>query len=296
MDVARLAIAALAVVLVGCTGPVQPGARPLIVGMGDSNEQRLLAALTVEALEQADLPVEVRPGLGDTVGLRREALRGNIDLLWDYTGAAWALGLLQHAPPADPHESYERVRSADERNDLVWLEPTAANATLALFVRADDLPPADEPRAMSWLAGVLSSEEHTPLCADRDFIARPGGLDALGEAYDIARERLVVRPASESQAIAAVAEGECFAGLATATSGAARLAGLVPVSDDLGVFPAFVLAPVARADTLDHAPAVREALAPLIAILDTPTLATLNAEVEGGEEPEALAARFLGGA
>lgn len=296
MDTVRLGCAALALVLLACTPTAPAGPEPLVVGIGDSNEQRLLAALTVEALERAGLAVEVQRGLGGTVGLRREALRANVDLFWDYTGAAWALGLLQHAPPADPHESYERVRAADERNDLVWLDPTTANATLALFIRSDDLPAPDEPRGMSWLAGVLSSEEPTPLCADEDFISRPGGLDSLAEAYGIATERLVAEAASEAEAIAAVAEQRCFAGVATATSGAARLAGLVPVADDLGVFPAFVIAPVIREDALGRHPGVGAALAPVIESIDTATLARLNAEVEAGGEPGSVAAAFFGGA
>jgi osmoprotectant transport system substrate-binding protein len=293
MHTARLWHGLLVVALVACTARAPADPQPVVLGVGDSGEQRLLAALTVQAVERAGLPVEVRSGLGGTVGLRREALRDNIELFWDYTGAAWALGLLQHAPPADPHESYERVRAADERNDLVWLDPTTANATLALFIRSEDLPPSDDPRGMSWLAGVLSSEEPTPLCADRDFVRRPGGLDALAEAYGIATERMVVEEASEAEAIAGVAEQRCFAGLATATSGAARLAGLVPVADDLGIFPAFVIVPVMRAGALDRHPEVSAALSLVIENLDTGKLARLNAEVEAGEDPERVAAAFL---
>jgi osmoprotectant transport system substrate-binding protein len=284
---------ALALALGACGGDdlIEPDPA-IVVGVGQSVEQRLLAALTRTALEQAGFEAELRSVPAGTVARRREALRGHIDLFWDYTGAAWALGLLQQAPPADPLESYERVRRADEDNDLVWLEPTGVNATLALFVRADDLPPADEPRSMSWLAGVLSAGEAS-LCADADFVSRPGGLDALAEAYAIDQGRLRVVEASEEQAIAAVINGSCFTGLATATSGAARLAGLVPVADDLTVFPAFVAAPVARASVVDAYPDLAPALAGLATRLDTQTLALLNAEIEAGEDVETVVETFL---
>lgn len=265
----------------------------VVLGVGSTAEQHVLAALTLVALDRAGFAVDVRVDLGGTSGLRREAGRADIDLFWDYTGAAWALGLGEHAPPADPLESYERVRRADEDLGLVWLEPTTANATLALFVRADDLPGADEPRGMTWLAGVLSGGD-VPLCADPDFMRRPGGLEALAEAYAIGRDRLALVNAVEEEAVELVAEGECFAGLATATNGRARELGLMPVTDDLRIFPAFVVGPVVREAVLEALPGIADALQPVVRVLDTQALAELNARVEAGEDPEAVAEEFLG--
>lgn len=282
-------VLAFAFALAGCAGDDGDG---LTLGVGSTPEQRMLAALTVVALDRADIGVEVRPDLGGTVGLRREGLRGNIDLWWDYTGAAWALGMGEQAPPADVEESWQRVRRADEDRDLVWLSPTAANATLALFVRAGELPVEGSPRGMSWLAGVLSGGE-ARLCADGDFVRRDGGLDALAEAYAIGLDRLRVVAADEVDAIRQVAEGGCFAGLATATSGEARAAGLVPLADELAIFPAFVVAPVVRQAALAAHPGLEEALAPLAAVLDTRALGELNREVASGRDPAELAQAFL---
>lgn len=289
----RLSAALVVLCLLG-TACARPGGdrRAVVLGVGSTPEQRMLAALTVVALDRAGLAVEARPDLGGTVGLRREAMRGHIDLWWDYTGAAWALGMGEQAPPADRQESWERVRRADEDRDLVWLDPTAADATLALFVRADRLPPEGQPRGLSWLAGVLSGGQER-LCADGDFVRRRGGLDALAEAYAIDLTRLPVSAANETTAIRRVADGSCFAGLATATSGEARAAGLLPVADELGVFPAFVVTPVARAAALERHPGLAEALRPLVAVLDTRALGELNREVAGGRDPAELAEAFL---
>lgn len=278
-----------ALVLAGCLPALSEPAPTVVVGVGASDEQRVLAALSIVALDRAGLAPEVRPDVGGTVDLRREAMRGNIDVFWDYTGAAWALGLHQQTPPADPTESYERVRRADEDRGLVWLEPTQANATLALFVRAADLP-SDEPATLSWLSRTLSERR---LCADRDFIRRPGGLADLARAYAFNLDDVELVPARESAAITRVAGGECYAGLATATSGQARRAELVPVADDLVVFPAFVVAPVARARTLEEVPEIAEVFAPVVALLDTPQLAAMNAEVAAGADPERLAEEVL---
>lgn len=282
-------LAAALLLAASCVPSVSDAAPTVVVGVGASDEQRVLAALSIVALDRAGLAPEVRPDLGGTVDLRREAIRGNIDVYWDYTGAAWALGLHQQTPPADPMESYERVLRADEEHDLVWLEPTEANATLALFVRETAIP-EDEPATLSWLSRTLSEQR---LCADRDFIRRPGGLPDLARAYAFNLDDVQLVWAQEGAAIDRVASGECYAGLATATSGEARRAGLVPVVDDLVVFPAFVVAPVARAPALEAVPAIAEAFAPVVALLDTPRLAALNAEVAGGADPEQLAEEVL---
>jgi osmoprotectant transport system substrate-binding protein len=287
-------VVVLSCLLAGCTPEdVEEEVAPrIVIGVGSTVEQQVLAALTVVVLEERGLITEVRSDLGDTVALRRQALTDQIDLFWDYTGAAWALGLGQQNPPAEPVESYQRVAQEDQANGLIWLEPTAANATLAMFVRADDLPPAPEPNGMDWLAGKLSVEEET-LCVDEDFRRRPGGLEELALAYPMDLGRLEIVSAEEAEAIEGVADGSCFAGLATATSGEAQLAGLVPVADELGVFPAFVVAPVVREDRLEELPEMAEALAAVTPWVDTAALARLNAEAENGADPEELARRFL---
>lgn len=285
---------ALLVIAAGCQRDGGNSAPRVVVGVGSTTEQRVLAALTVQALDAAGITAEVRTDLGGTVGLRREAIGGTVDVFWDYTGAAWALGLGQQAPSSDPEESYQRVQRADEDNGLTWLEPSAANATLALFVRADDLPAEDRPRGLAWLAGVLSSGRGT-LCADPEFITRAGGLRSLAAAYAIDVDRLTKAsvPAPEPEAIAAAASGRCFAALATATSGEARRAGLVPVTDDLMVFPAFIVAPVARTQRLEELPQLAQALAPVITGLDSQRLAAMNAAAAGGGDPGEIAEEFF---
>ena len=258
------------------------------LGVGSTDEQRVLAALTIAALGRAGIAVEPRTDLGGTQGLRQEARRGSIDLYWDYTGAAWSLGLGQQNPPADQRESYERVRDEDQSQGLVWLEPSAANATLALFVRSADRP---EDGTMTELARELSVGGR-PLCADPDFIARPAGYEALADEYSI-RALIPLRGAAESEAIALVASGECYAGLATATSGEARRADLVAVADDQRVFPAFVVTPVAREDVLARRPEIEAALASVTRALTTESLAQLNRQFIEGADPQMLAESFL---
>lgn len=281
----------LALLLTACASSAAPE-RTVVVGAGSTQEQSVLAALAVAALERAGFSPELRDDLGGTVDLRREAIQGNIDLFWGYTGAAWVMGLHEESPPADPTESYRRVRQADEGRGLVWLEPTDVNATLTLFVDSADLPEDRRRATLSWVSSALSGGEGV-LCADSDFVHRAGGLQALADAYAINRDQLKVRVRAEEEAIEGVAAGECFAGLATTTSGAARNAGLVPLEDDLVVFPAFVVAPVAREGVVERLPDLPDALEPVVTSLDTETLASVNAEVAAGADPSDLADRVI---
>jgi osmoprotectant transport system substrate-binding protein len=286
-----LLVAGLALVAAACSGQARGEDEGLVVGVGSTQEQRVLAALTVVALEQRGLQPEIKADLGGTSGLRREAIRDNIDLFWDYTGAAWALGMGQQAPPADPRESLLRVRRADRDNGLVWLQPSEANATFALFVRKTPQAPPD----MGALATRLSAGG-ARLCADPDFVRRPGGLRDLAAAYAIDLERLDVVTAKADEALRRVADGECLAALATATSGKARQEGLARVTDDLAVFPAFVVAPVIRSDAREAHPAAEAAVNAVAERVDTASLAALNARVDAGTDVadlEALAERFL---
>lgn len=283
----------LAAVGAGVSAYAGAGGEPaVVIGAGSTDEQRVLAALTAQVLERSDVPVEIRPDLGGSRGLRRQALAAQIDLFWDYTGAAWTLGLREAAPPADPVESWERVRQADQDQGLRWLAASAANATFALVVREEDLPQAQARRSVGWLAGELSSGRHR-LCADADFIARADGLPSLAAEYGIDTVGMPVVAATEAEAIAAVRDGRCFAGLATATSGEAHAADLVPVADELRVFPAFVVAPVARSGSPADRPAVVEALRVVTGVLDTSTLARLNARAVAGQDPTVIATDFI---
>lgn len=263
----------------------------LVVGEGSTIEARVLAAVARLALEDAGLRVGIAPDLGDTVSLRRALLNEQIDLYWDYSGAAWSLALGLPAPPTDPEESYAAVAAEDADNGLRWLAPTDANATLGLFVGPADWP-GEESATLSWLAGQLSSGVG-PLCADPDFLASPTGYQALADAYAISVASVVTVGAGEAKALEDTANGACLAALATTTSGLAQRAGLRAVRDDQQIFPAFVPAPVVRQGSRADTDTVAAAMAAVAHRLTTEGLAALNARVRDGEDPLDVARAFL---
>lgn len=290
-------VVALAGVATGCRPsveePPQLGGTPVRVGAGQQPEARLLAGVMVQLLTAAAVPAEVVE-LADASDARRALELGDVDVVPAYTGEAWLEVLNRADPPSDQATSLARVAEADEAIGLVWLRPpitgdglTAppADATFA-FVVDDDGPHADV-TTMSQLATRLGQLADPVLCVDPAFVEREDGLPVVLDAYSIAPasiERLGTTPA---EAVLGVAAGDCDAGLTSATDGTAWALGQRPLVDDLGVFPAFVVAPVVAAGDLAR---VEGALRPLTRRLTTALLGQWNARVVQGEPLEVVAA------
>lgn len=286
-------------VLAGCwpTGPdaEPPDSAPVAirVGTGQQPESQLLAAVMVELLAAAEVSAEAVV-LAEASDARRALELGDVDVMPSYTGEVW-LGVLERAdPPSDQATSLARVAESDEQRGLRWLRPPIvsgdvatppADATFAFVV--DDDGPHAEVGTISQLATRLGQLDDPALCVDPDFANREDGLPVVLDAYSIAPESVRVQGTVPSEAVLGVAAGECVAGLTSATDGAAWAIGLRPLVDDLGVFPAFVVAPVVDEDDLDR---VEEALRPMTRRLTTALLGEWNARIVQGEAQETVAA------
>ncbi len=301
-------VLALVVALAGCT--LQPGADtatpsptatsgPVVrIGIGPEAESGLLGTVLAEFVERADMtPVLVE--LADA-GAARQALElGDVDVAPGYSGQVWLEELGRENPPGDPRTSFQRVRSADEPNGIVWLRPEfdveagvdgpPADATFGLFVAPDT---ADEVATIPQLATVLAERDDASICVDPVFASRADGWNALASRYSITNRVLTEAPAAE--AVSGVAGGQCFVGLSTLTDGAAWLEGLVPLADPLDVFPAFVVGVQVRQDVLDQHPELEGALQPLASHLTTRMLGTWNARVVRGDAVEEVATDAVG--
>jgi len=292
------ALVVLSAVLAGClpgspgVEPSPTGAPPIRVGTGPQPESQLLAAVIVALLGLEGVPAE-SVVLADAGDARRALELGDVDVMPSYTGEAWLSVLERADPPSDQATSLARVAEADEQRGLQWLRPPIvpgdvttppADATFAFVV--DDDGPHTDLGTLSQLATRLGQLEAPGLCVDPDFANREDGLPVVLDAYSIAPESVDVQGTVPSEAVLGVAAGECVAGLTSATDGAAWATGLRPLVDDLGVFPAFVVAPVVDQDDL---PRVEDALRPLVDQLTTAMLGGWNARVAQGEAAAVVA-------
>jgi osmoprotectant transport system substrate-binding protein len=265
---------------------------PVRVGAGPEAESQLLAGITTALLKEAGFAVEPET-FGDAADAREALELGRVDLLPGYTGATWLEEHGRADPSGSPQTSWEEVQELDERRGLRWLRPpfgaeappgAPANATFAFVVQ-----PEIELATMSQLATRLGEEPESLVCVDAEFGRRSDGLQAVLDAYRVSYDREFVA-ADAGEAVAGVAEGDCLAGLTTTTDGRVFQAGLVPLVDDLEVFPAFVVSLVVREDARAEHPGLVAAVAPLVDHLTTPMLREWNGRVITGEPPELVVA------
>lgn len=308
--IAAALVGAMALMLGACTVTASAdepsrsdsGASVRVAG-GPDAETQLLAMIMVELLEREGLGAEVVP-FADSRDSRRALEFGAVDVRLGYTGEAWLETLGRADPPGDPHRSFLAVRDHDAAVGIIWLRPRfsgqidgpPADATFAFVVQSPPSIDADL-RTMSQLAARLSAQPDALVCVDEEFASRPDGLPAVLSAYSVRSDRPFLA-ADPAQAVFGVSAGECLAGLTTATDGDAWRAGLQPLADDLGVFPAFVAVPQVRYEALREQPGIRVALSPLVTRMSTGMLAEWNGLVRSGvpmAEVAAEAANTLAG-
>ncbi len=269
---------------------------PIRIGTGPEAESILLAHVLAELVREEDVPARVVE-FADADDARRALEVGDVDVEPGYTGEAWLTVLGRADPPSDARTSYARVREFDEPQGILWPRPAFAR------VRSIDEPPADATFAfvvagppgvdadlatISELASRLAEQPDAQLCVDPGFAGRPDGLVAVLDAYDVRRE-VPVLGVSPEDAVLLVRSGVCMAGLTTATDGGAWLRGLRPLLDDLGIFPAFVVASLLRDEVREEYPVILGALAPFSSGLTTARLGAWNGRVAAGEPVEEVA-------
>jgi len=278
----------IALVASACGSDAPPVDQPSVrIGAGADSESRLIAEIIVVAFANANIAAEVQILTGSTAA-RRALLDGRIDVLSAYSGELWLDVLNRPDPISSAQESFAAIRDFDQNLPVQWLTPPfgsgfsepPANATFALMINPNGEFGAVE--SMSQLASVLSVNPDAALCIDEEFRTRPDGLRSLLAVYSVRSTQLVIS-ATPSEAVLAVAAGECVAGLTTTTDGTAWLLGLRPLRDDLGVFPAFVVALQLRSDLLDRVANAAEILAPLTNGLTTEILGQFNARLVAGD-------------
>jgi len=264
---------------------------PIRVASGPDPETALLAQTLAALLTRGGLAAEVVP-FSDARDARQALELGRVDVRPAYTGEAWLETLGRPDPPGDALEGYLAVSEHDRGRDIAWLRPRfdegvdtpPANATFAFVVAGPPSIDADL-GTVSQLAARLSERPDATLCVDQEFVSRSDGLRAVLAAYSVRSDQPVLA-ADPQEAVLGVAAGDCLAGLTTATDGAAWRAGLRPLVDDLGVFPAFVPLPQVRDEAAETHRSLRSSIGPFAAQLTTELLAAGNARVQAEESLE----------
>lgn len=252
-------------------------AQALVVGGKNNTEQYIMAEMTSQLLADNGFDVEQRTGMG-SAAVRQAQESGQIDLYWEYTGTALIVynGVKEKL---DAAAAYARVKELDAEKGIVWLEPSQANNTYAIAMRAADA--AEKGIAsITDLAEKINGGETITFASNAEFYARPDGLGPLEKAYGFEFGRANINRMDTGLVYQALRDSEVDSGLVFATDGRITAFDFTVLKDDKGYFPAYAMTPVVRKEILDQNPKLAPLLNGISAKLDDATMATLNAAVD----------------
>jgi osmoprotectant transport system substrate-binding protein len=268
-------------------------AQTIVVGGKNFTEQQIMSEMTAQLLKAKGFTVDKRAGLG-TAPLRQAQEAGQIDVYWEYTGTS-LINFNKVTEKLDPAATYAKVKELDAAKGLVWLNPSKANNTYALAMRASDAAQKGI-RTLSDLATREKSGQRLKFGCNAEFYARADGLKPMQEAYGFEFPREDVVRMDTGLVYQALRDGQVDVGLVFATDGRVPAFNFVILRDDKGFFPTYAMTPVIRKETLDKNPKLAEILNGLSAKLDDATMAKLNASVDVDKKTvEEVAAGFLKG-
>jgi osmoprotectant transport system substrate-binding protein len=265
----------------------------IVIGGKNFTEQLLLSEMTTIYLSDKGFDVEKRDGMGSTV-LRRAQLNGQVDLYWEYVGTSLIVyNKVEGVAELSSEEAYDKVKEIDAEKGLVWLEPSKANNTYALAMRAEQ---SDEMGidTISEFVSRVKNEGDLTLATNSEWAGRPDGLPGLQEHYDFRMPRAELKRMQTGLVYTALKEGEVDVGLVFATDGRIAAFNFDVLEDDKGFFPSYDLTPVVRKDTLEANPKLREHMNELSSRITSETMRTLNKRVDVEKQTiEAVAEDFL---
>lgn len=263
----------------------------IVVGGKNFTEQQILSAITQQVLEANGHRVDNRAGMG-SAAVRQAMENGQIHVYWEYTGTS-LITYNNIEEKLDPQQTYDTVKELDAQKGIVWLNPSEANNTYALAMRAAD---ASEKgiASISDLAGAINGGQSLTFGSNAEFYARPDGLKPLEAAYGFEFGRANVKRMDTGLVYQALRDGQVDVGLVFATDGRIPAFDFTVLEDDQGYFPSYALAPVIRTEVLEANPGIGDLLNEVSAKLDDQVMAALNASVDVDKvSVENAAAKFL---
>jgi len=298
--VSMSAISRIIVVVAGLLMAVPAQAQePVKVSSKIDTEGALLGNIILAVLQKNGIPVESKLSLGPTKIVRTAITSGEIDIYPEYTGNA-AFFFNQEKDPAwkNAATAYEKAKTLDAANKLVWLQPAPANNTWAIAVRKD-VAASQKLSSLEDFGKWVSGGGKVKLAGSAEFVESASALPAFQAAYGfkLSSDQLLVLSggdtAATEQAAAAGTSG-VNAAMAYGTDGQLSALGLVVLADTKDVQPVYEPAPVIRKAVLDAYPKIATALAPVFKSLTLETLQGLNAKIAvDGQDAKTVATAYL---
>jgi osmoprotectant transport system substrate-binding protein len=303
-------VSAVAVTLTGCgflnrTGPSAQGGsiargaslqgQTYNVGSKQFDEQKVLCQLTIAALQAAKATANDECGIVGSVPTRAALTSGAIDLYWEYTGTAWTIHLKQTNAIPDSQQQYQAVKQADNRNNIVWLDPTPFENTYAFAARTETAGRLGVKTISDFAKLANSGSSDTTLCVTEEFVGRNDGLPGVEKAYGFQVPTDNLKTLDVGPVYQAVANGNpCTFGEVLSTDGRIQTLGLTVLTDDKNFFPKYNAAVSIRKEIFDRNPDIAKVLNPIAGKLTNDVMINLNKQVsQYGKDPREVARTWL---
>ncbi len=159
----------------------QAASPPLVVGSKRFTESYVVGEIVHQTLQQAGLPAEHKPGLGNTGILEQALASGAVDVYPEYTGTI-VRELLKRTQAGEPNPSLEQLNTWLAPRGLKAAVPLGFNNTYALAVR-ESVAERLALRSISDLARLPPGALQVGL--SHEFQQRADGWPALRQAYGL---------------------------------------------------------------------------------------------------------------
>lgn len=280
----------------GAAGGVDLSGASFTVGSKEFTEQLVLGEIAKQALEARGATAELVSITGST-NVRGALLAGELDMYWEYTGTGWTTHLQREAAeaPKDPAELLAAVRTADEANQVTWLDAAPLNNTYAMAVEEAKAAELGVTNLTQYAALINSNPEQARTCAAAEFLSRDDGFPGLEKAYGFDLPDSAIAEVELSLIPPLVKAGtDCTFGEVTATDGAVSANNLLVLEDDQAAFVQYNVAMTVRSDIAAANPQLAEVFNPIAALLTDDVMRGLNERADvGGELPDEIAASWL---
>jgi osmoprotectant transport system permease protein len=258
------AIILFALVLIVCTAVPIAAQERVVIGSKKFNESYILAEIMSQLLEAEGMVVDRRFGLGGTLVCYEALTNAEIDVYPEYSGT-----LEQAILKSKEAKSYgELTRELSSDHGLDLLDPFGFDNTYAIALkksRADELG-LKNVSDLAAVPGLRYAFSH-------EFLNRKDGWPGLADLYGI---RVNPRGIEHGLAYQAIDDDKIDITDVYSTDGDIQKYGLVLLKDDLGYFPRYLAAPLARR-SLD--PRVKDVLNGLAGRITAEEMQQLNGEV-----------------
>jgi len=279
---------ALCVAIAGCSGEDKQALR---VGAKPFAESLILAEMIAQMAENEGIPVERSIPFGLTSKIMEALKQDVLDVYPEYNGTS--LTFLGQAPNSDGEAATARVTELLAPLGLEMTGKFGFSNDYALVMTRD--------RARE--LGVQSIQDLTRIsgftyAVDDDFVKRPAdGLQQMNRRYGITGASVITFEGGtegKDKIVSALLDSSADVGELFMTDGQIAEYDFVVLSDNLGFFPVYEVAPLIRSDALTNIPGLREILDKLAGQITPADMQAMNKAVDlDAQSAATVAATFL---